>query len=77
MKKIVPDITLNNGVEMPIVGFGTAYLPKDRFTEIISCGIQAGYRRFDTASTYNNEKELGEVIKSSGIPREEFLSVQN
>ena len=70
-------VTLNNGVEMPIVGFGTAFLPKERLDSIINCAIESGYRRFDTASKYNNEKELGAIFKKSGIPREElFISTK-
>lgn len=70
-------VTLNNGVEMPLVGLGTAFLPKDRLAEIVSCAIHAGYRRFDTASMYDNEKELGIVFKSLGVSREElFISTK-
>lgn len=66
-------IILNNGVEMPVVGFGTYDLPKDRITEIIDFAYKAGYRKFDTASYYNNEIELGKAFKELGIKREELF----
>lgn len=73
----VKKVKFYNGVEMPIVGFGTAFLPKDRMDSIINCAVEAGYRRFDTASKYDNEKELGSIFKNLAIPREElFISTK-
>lgn len=64
-------ITLNNGVKMPILGLGMYNLdnPKNALRDAIS----SGYRLFDSAQMYRNEKELGDAIKSSDIKRDEFF----
>ena len=65
--------TLNNGMKLPCLGFGT-YNEKDGDNlEIIRGAIRSGYRFFDTASIYETERVLGEAVKESGIPREEFI----
>ena len=65
--------TLNNGMKLPCLGFGT-YNEKDGDNlEIIRGAIRAGYRFFDTASIYETERVLGQAVKESGLPREEFL----
>ena len=61
--------TLNNGLQIPAVGFGTYKATQ----ESIELAIEAGYRYFDTASFYGNEGILGETIHRSGIPREKFM----
>lgn len=64
---------LNNGMKLPCLGFGT-YNDKDGDNlEIIRTAIRAGYRFFDTASIYETERALGQAIRESGIPREEFI----
>lgn len=63
-------LTLNNGVKMPILGFGTSRI-KDEGT--ILKALQVGYRLIDTAQMYGNESEVGEAVKSSGIKRDEFF----
>ncbi len=63
---------LENGMKIPVLGFGT-YKMGDRDLEILKDAIQAGYRYFDTASIYETERVLGQAIKESGIPREEFF----
>ena len=65
---------LENGMKIPALGFGT-YKMGDRDLEILKDAIQAGYRYFDTASIYETERVLGQAIKESGIPREEFFIV--
>ncbi len=70
------DITLNNGVKIPKVGFGTAAIGSwqqddDYVKNVIISAIEAGYRHIDTASLYGNERSVGRAIKESGIPREE------
>ncbi len=65
--------TLSNGVKMPKAGFGVFQIPQEQTKEVVLKAIDAGYRLFDTASAYFNEKELGEAIRESGIPREEFF----
>ena len=66
--------TLNNGVKMPILGFGVFQIPKEDTERIVLDAIEVGYRLFDTAQGYGNERGLGSAIIKSGIPREEFLS---
>ena len=60
---------LNNGLEIPVIGFGTYKASQ----ESIRLAIQAGYRYFDTAEFYGNEEILGNAIKESNIPRNEFF----
>ena len=66
-------ITLNNGVKMPMLGFGVYQIPPKDTERVILDAIEIGYRQFDTAQAYKNEEELGNAIKKSGIPREEFF----
>ncbi len=65
-------VVLSNGVKMPMIGFGCYKVSGDG-EAVFRQAIEAGYRHFDTAKFYGNEKELGEAIKNSGIPREEFF----
>lgn len=74
MKQISDCYTLQNGVRIPCVGYGT-YKAAEGNMEIISKAIKAGYRYFDTASFYETEEYIGEAIQKSGIPREEFFIV--
>ncbi|WP_370174704.1 aldo/keto reductase [Leeuwenhoekiella palythoae] len=67
-------IPLNNGTEMPVLGFGVYQIPDhDTCKESVLKAIKAGYRSIDTASAYQNEVAVGAAIKESGIPREEFF----
>ena len=67
-------ITLNNGIEMPVFGFGTYQLKDEKIViETVSAALESGYRLIDTAQMYDNEDFVGEAIKSSGIPREEIF----
>ena len=69
------NITLNNGVEIPILGFGVYQIaPKDTKSAVLNA-IKAGYRHFDTAQAYANEKEVGEAIRESGIDRKGFFII--
>lgn len=65
--------TLENGVKIPAVGFGTYKAADGRSADVIREAIEAGYRYFDTASFYETEKYLAEAIRQSGIPRSEFF----
>lgn len=65
--------TLNNGVKIPCVGFGTYKAAQDESERVIKTAIEAGYRCFDTASFYGTEPYLGTAIKESKIPREELF----
>lgn len=67
-------VTLNNGVEMPILGFGVYQIPDyDECKKSVSTALEAGYRSIDTATGYMNEEAVGEAIKESGIPRTEIF----
>ncbi len=66
-------ITLNNGVKMPLLGLGLYLLHGRECEKCILEAIDIGYRLFDTAQMYGNEKELGNVVKQCGIPREELF----
>lgn len=66
-------VVLNNGVKMPILGFGVFQIPASETKQAVLDAIQVGYRHFDTAQSYANEKEVGEAIAASGIPREELF----
>src|SRR5699024_2592276 len=67
-------ISLTNGVEIPILGFGTFQItdPTEAENSVISA-IQAGYRHIDTAQSYMNEEAVGRGIKNSGVPRKEIF----
>jgi 2,5-diketo-D-gluconate reductase A len=66
-------ITLNNGVTMPILGFGVFQIPPEQTEQAVSDALAAGYRKFDTASAYMNEEAVGRALKSSGIAREDLF----
>ena len=68
-----PVITLSSGYAMPVLGLGTYSLHGDECINAFLSAIKLGYRKFDTATFYGNEKEVGEAIRRSGIPREEFF----
>ena len=67
-------VTLNNGVEMPLVGFGTYQIIDDaECARSVATAIEAGYRLIDTAQNYGNERAVGEGVRASGLPREELF----
>lgn len=66
-------VTLNNGVEMPILGFGVYQIPKEETKKCVLDAIKVGFRAIDTAQSYFNEAEVGEAIAECGIPREELF----
>lgn len=68
-----PVITLSSGYTMPILGLGTYSLHGDECINAILSAIKLGYRKFDTATFYGNEEEVGEAIRRSGVPREELF----
>lgn len=68
------NITLNNGVEMPILGFGVFQVPDlAECEQAVADAIETGYRLIDTAASYGNEEAVGNAIKKSGIVREELF----
>ena len=73
MTSQIPTVTLNNGVEMPILGFGVFQIPADQTQQAVTDALAAGYRHLDTAASYGNEAAVGAAIAASGIPREELF----
>ncbi|HEY6932165.1 MAG TPA: aldo/keto reductase [Marmoricola sp.] len=69
----VPTYTLNDGTSLPAIGFGTWPLKGRQATEAVLSALECGYRLIDTAVNYENEREVGEAIRSSGLPRDEIL----
>ncbi len=70
---VMKNVTLNNGVEMPLIGYGTYQIPGRKTTEYVLRAIRAGYRLIDTAQYYGNEAGVGEAIRESGLPRANFF----
>ena len=70
---MVQSIKLNNGVSMPMEGFGVFQIPEEHCEQAVRDAITAGYRLIDTASSYQNEKAVGRAIRSCGLPREELF----
>ena len=68
-----PTIKLSSGYEMPIVGLGTYSLHGATCINSVKTAIAAGFRKFDTASVYGNEEEVGQGIRESGVPREDIF----
>ncbi|MFE6760518.1 aldo/keto reductase [Streptomyces sp. NPDC057684] len=66
-------VTLNNGVEMPIIGFGVYQIPAEETEQAVTDALAAGYRLLDTAASYGNEEAVGRAIKNSGIARAELF----
>lgn len=73
MVTTIENVTLNNGVKMPILGFGTLYLDGAVGEKCVADAISLGYRLIDTATIYNNEEAVGAGIKRSGIKREKLF----
>jgi len=69
----VPPIKLNNGVEMPQLGFGVWQVPDDEAQQAVTTALEAGYRSIDTAAIYGNEEGTGKAIAASGVPRENLF----
>ena len=65
----VPTIRLNNGVEIPQLGFGVYQVPPEDTADAVSTALEIGYRHIDTAEMYGNEKGVGEAVARSGIDR--------
>ena len=65
--------TLNNGVQIPVLGFGVFQIPPAETAQAVAEAIKAGYRHIDTAQAYMNEAEVGQGVKQSGVAREELF----
>ena len=70
---IVPLLTLNNGVQIPALGFGVFQTPPDETLAAVGAALTTGYRHIDTAAAYGNEREVGEAIRRSGLDRSEVF----
>ncbi|MDU6443859.1 aldo/keto reductase [Streptococcus sp.] len=66
-------ITLNNGIKMPVLGYGVYQIPNTQTKECVLEALEVGYRLIDTAQYYGNERGVGDAIKASGIPRDEIF----
>lgn len=67
-------VTLNNKVQMPMLGFGVFQIPDDKECErSVADAIETGYRLIDTAASYMNEEAVGKGLKASGVPREQLF----
>lgn len=69
----VSDITLNNGLRMPQLGFGVWQIPQDEVVAAVSTALDAGYRSIDTATSYGNEQGVGEALRRSGLDRDDVF----
>src|ERR1700744_2802120 len=73
MAREVPDIALNNGVQMPSIGLGVFQTPPDETRSAVRAALDAGYRHIDTAAAYGNEREVGEAVHAAGVDRSEVF----
>lgn len=68
-------VTLNNGLKMPVLGYGVYQVDPQECERCVSDAIETGYRLIDTAQAYGNEEGVGNAVKKSGIKREDFFIV--
>ncbi|WP_042381423.1 aldo/keto reductase [Streptacidiphilus melanogenes] len=69
----VPTVKLNNGVEIPQLGFGVFQIPDEETSAAVTAALEAGYRSIDTAAIYGNETGVGRALAASGLPREQLF----
>ncbi|GAC47394.1 aldo/keto reductase [Gordonia aichiensis] len=69
----VPFITLNNGVQIPQLGFGVFQIEPEKTVDAVRTALDVGYRHIDTAEMYGNEKQVGEGVNGSDIPRDQVF----
>src|SRR3954451_4219941 len=67
-------LTLNNDVQLPALGLGVFQTPPDETRDAVRSALETGYRHIDTAAAYGNEREVGEAIHGSGLPRDEVFA---
>lgn len=67
------NLTLNNGIEMPALGFGLFRTPPDETANAVLAALETGYRLIDTAAQYGNERGVGEALRRSGLKRDEVF----
>nr|WP_259548922.1 aldo/keto reductase [Heyndrickxia oleronia] len=73
MSKSIPEITLNDGLVLPTIGFGTYKLNGNEGANAIKSAIDVGYRLIDSAYNYENEGTVGEAVRRSSVPRQELI----
>ncbi|CAN5418738.1 aldo/keto reductase [soil metagenome] len=73
MNQVVPDIRLNNGVEIPQLGFGVFEVPAEDTASVTLTALEVGYRHIDTAAAYGNEEGVGQAVRDSGLAREDVF----
>ena len=69
------DIILNNGVKMPMLGFGTWFIDDDKAEAAVKAAVEIGYRHIDTAQAYFNEAGVGAGVRNCGVPRDALFVV--
>ncbi len=69
----IPPVTLNNGVEIPQIGFGVFRVPDSETQPAVASALEAGYRHLDTATIYDNESAVGKAVAESGIDRRDLF----
>jgi 2,5-diketo-D-gluconate reductase A len=69
----IPSVRLNNGVQIPQLGFGVFQVEPADTAEAVRQALEVGYRHIDTAEMYGNEREVGQAVRESGVPREEVF----
>lgn len=70
---LVPNMVLNNDVQIPQLGFGVFQVPPDQVVDAVGTALDSGYRLIDTAAAYGNEEGVGRAIAGSGVPRDEIF----
>ena len=73
MSTTFPTVTLNNGIEIPQLGFGVFQVPDPETAAAVTSALEAGYRSIDTAAIYGNEAGVGQALAASGIARDELF----
>lgn len=68
-------ITLSNGVKISQLGLGTWFISDENAADAVKAAAKLGYRHFDTAQAYGNERRVGEGVRTCGIPRQELFVV--
>jgi diketogulonate reductase-like aldo/keto reductase len=68
-----PTLALNNGVTLPVLGFGVFQTPPAETVDAVAAALRVGYRHIDTAAAYGNEREVGDAIRRSGVDRSELF----
>ena len=66
-------ITLNDGVELPPIGLGVFQTSPDETRDAVTAALSTGYRHIDTAAAYGNEREVGDAVRNSGVPRDQVF----